>query len=63
MDRIARALLAAADGGANTRIAADLGVTVVSVRAWRARFESEGLGGFQVGPDLMSILKRRRPRR
>ena len=39
----ARALLATADGVANTRIAADLGVTVVSVRAWRARFESEGL--------------------
>ena len=54
MDRIARSqtaprrevvreLLAAADGVANTWIAADLGVTVVSVRAWRARFESEGL--------------------
>ena len=43
VDRIARALLAAADGLANTRIVADLGVTVVSVRAWRARFESEGL--------------------
>ena len=39
----ARALLAAADGLANTRIVADLGVTVVSVRAWRARFQSEGL--------------------
>jgi len=39
----ARALLAAADGVANTRIAADLGVTVVSVRAWRDRFEAEGL--------------------
>ena len=43
VDRIARALLAAADGLANTRIVADLGVTVVSVRAWRARFEAEGL--------------------
>ena len=43
VDRIARALLAAADGLANTRIVADLGVTVVSVRAWRARFQSEGL--------------------
>ena len=39
----AKALLAAADGVANTRIAADLGVTAVSVRAWRERFEVEGL--------------------
>jgi transposase len=39
----AKALLAAADGMANTRIAADLGVTAVSVRAWRERFEAEGL--------------------
>jgi len=35
--------LAAADGVANTRIAADLGVTAVSVRAWRERFAAEGL--------------------
>jgi transposase len=39
----AKALLAAADGLANTRIAADLGVTAVSVRAWRERFAAEGL--------------------
>ena len=39
----AKALLAAAEGVANARIAADLGVTVVSVRAWRQRFEAEGL--------------------
>ncbi|MGQ0845500.1 MAG: IS630 family transposase, partial [Sporichthyaceae bacterium] len=39
----ARALLAAADGAANARIAAELGVTAVSVRAWRARFEIDGL--------------------
>jgi transposase len=39
----ARALLAAADGIANTRIAAELSVTVVSVRSWRDRFEAEGL--------------------
>jgi transposase len=39
----AKALLAAADGVANTQIAADLGVTAVSVRAWRERFEAEGL--------------------
>ena len=39
----AKALLAAADGVANTRIAADLAVTAVSVRAWRERFAAEGL--------------------
>ncbi len=39
----ARALLAAADGTANTRIASELGVTAISVRSWRARFEAEGL--------------------
>jgi transposase len=39
----AKALLAAADGVANTRIASELDITVVSVRAWRARFEAEGL--------------------
>jgi transposase len=39
----ARALLAAADGVPNTRIAAELGVTAVSVRAWRGRFEADGL--------------------
>jgi transposase len=39
----ARALLLAADGAANTRIAAEVGVTAVTVRSWRARFEQEGL--------------------
>jgi transposase len=39
----AKALLAAADGVANTRIAAELGITAVSVRAWRVRFQAEGL--------------------
>ena len=39
----AKALLAAADGVANTVIAAELGVTAVSVRAWRERFAAEGL--------------------
>jgi len=42
----ARALLAAADGVANSRIAADLAVTAVSVRAWRASFEADGLAGW-----------------
>jgi len=34
----AKALLMAADGVANTRIAEDVGVTPVTVRAWRQRF-------------------------
>src|SRR5919201_1856833 len=42
----ARALLLAADGVANTRIAAQVGVSVVTVRAWRERFAAEGLAKF-----------------
>ncbi|MGB3184603.1 MAG: helix-turn-helix domain-containing protein [Ornithinimicrobium sp.] len=38
----AQALLLAADGVANTRIASDVGVTAVTVRSWRARFETQG---------------------
>lgn len=41
----AQVLLAAAAGEANTRIAAQVGVTVVTVRAWRARFAEVGLAG------------------
>jgi transposase len=39
----AEALLLAADGVANTRIAARVGVNVSTVRAWRDRFAQEGL--------------------
>lgn len=39
----ARALLLAADGVANTRIASEVGVTPVTVRAWRTRFLEEGV--------------------
>jgi transposase len=39
----ARALLLAADGVANTKIAGTVGVQPSTVRAWRARFEAEGL--------------------
>ena len=42
----ARALLMAADGVANTRIAEAVGVTAVTVRAWRVRFEAEGISRF-----------------
>ncbi len=42
----AKALLAAAEGVANARIAAELAVTVISVRAWRERFAGEGLAGW-----------------
>ena len=39
----ARALLLAADGTANARIAEQVGVTVTTVRAWRSRFGKDGL--------------------
>jgi transposase len=39
----AMALLLAADGVANARIAERIGVTVATVRVWRARFAAEGL--------------------
>ncbi len=39
----AQALLMAADGMPNTQIATAVGVTVVTVRAWRDRFAVEGL--------------------
>ncbi len=39
----AEALLLAADGIANTRIAARVGVNVATVRAWRVRFAQDGL--------------------
>ena len=39
----AKVLLLAADGVANARIAESVGVTPVTVRAWRARFASDGL--------------------
>ena len=42
----ARALLLAADGVANTRIASEVGVTATTVRAWRSRFEAQGLTKF-----------------
>ncbi len=35
----------AADGVANTRIAAQVGVAVISVRRWRARLTTDGLAG------------------
>ncbi len=42
----ARALLLAADGVANTRIAERAGVSVMTVRAWRERFATDGLAKF-----------------
>ena len=42
----ARALLLAAGGVANTQIASRVGVTPVTVRSWRARFEVQGLTKF-----------------
>lgn len=42
----ARVLLLAAEGVANDQIAARVGVTPVTVRAWRSRFVSDGLAKF-----------------
>ena len=42
----ARALLLAADGVANTRIAEQAGVSTMTVRAWRERFATDGLAKF-----------------
>ena len=44
----ARALLLAADGVANTRIGAALGVSATTVANWRARFAEDGLKGLGV---------------
>ena len=44
----AQTLLLAAGGEANTRIAEQVGVTVVTVRAWRARFAQAGLADLGV---------------
>jgi transposase len=42
----AKVLLMSADGVANSQIAANVGVTPVTVRSWRARFAGEGLAKF-----------------
>jgi transposase len=41
----ARIVLAASEGQANARIAVRVGVSVPTVRAWRSRYESQGLEG------------------
>jgi transposase len=43
----AQIVLAAASGRANARIAADLGVSVDTVRKWRGRFAERGLEGLE----------------
>jgi len=43
----AKALLMAAEGEANIRIAEEVGVTAVTVRAWRQRFTDDGLAGLE----------------
>jgi transposase/transposase-like protein len=42
----ARALLMACEGSANTRIASEIGVAPMTVKAWRERFSEDGLKGF-----------------
>jgi len=44
----AKVLLMAADGVANAKIAATVGVTPMTVRSWRTRFTQEGLAKFSV---------------
>jgi transposase len=44
----ARAMLLAANGVANTQIAATMGVSPTSVKAWRGRFAQDGLTAFGV---------------
>jgi transposase len=57
-DRLrARIVLAAARGRDNARIAADLGITVDTVRKWRGRFAARGLDG------LRDLPRPGRPRR
>jgi transposase len=46
----ARIVLRAADGAANERIAAELGVDKMTVLLWRRRFEAERLGGLADAP-------------
>jgi transposase len=50
-DRLrAQIVVAAARGRANTRIAADLGISEDTARKWRGRFAQQGLGGLQDRP-------------
>src|SRR5215469_5303491 len=52
-DRLrAQIVLAAARGRDNARIAADLGITLDTVRKWRARFAARGLAGLADLPPL-----------
>ena len=46
----ARIVVRAADGVANKRIAAELGVTLMTVLLWRRRFEAERLAGLREAP-------------
>ena len=54
-------LLLAADGVANTVIAEHVGVTPVTVRAWRQRFGDDGLA--ELGKSVKVVAASRRSRR
>jgi len=57
-DRLrAQIVLAAACGRGNARIAADLRITVDTVRKWRGRFAARGLGGLSDLPSAPGRLK------
>jgi len=54
----ARALLMACDGFANTRIASEVGVAAMTVKAWRERFTAdrpEALLGSASGPGTKAV--------
>ena len=59
----ARALLMAADGFANTRIATEVGVSPATVAAWRERFAEDGLKKFSAVRRDGGASPRSRPRR
>jgi transposase len=43
----ARIVLACAEGAPNSRVAAEVGVTVATVRKWRGKFAAEGMAGLE----------------
>jgi transposase len=59
----AKALLLAAEGVANTRIGADLGVSPTTVVNWRERFRADGLKGIGVVREGRVADRRSRRRR
>ena len=59
----AQALLMAGDGLANTRIATEVGVAPMTVKAWRDRFAEDGLKDFSACGPGVGASRRSRPGR